>query len=122
MAHISEVLPIIVDPNHERFGQIGKMLASDPEYGDYYISFEDSAKMFLNDGWKTIIPQFIAPLKEHEAGIHRLQVVLPDMRDSLVEFTEQLVSPLYSDANKMRNEAARTGFVALINAVIFQSA
>lgn len=121
MAHISEVLPIVVDPNHERFGQIGEMTFSGASGdGTCIIKFEDGEEAHLNDGYITGAPQFVAPLKQHEKGVLRLQSKLPDMKTELIGFTEQIVIPSRSSANKMKNIAARTGFVALINGVIFE--
>src|SRR5438445_10414356 len=94
MAHVSELLPIVVDPNHQRFGQIGQLIAADQEFGDHLVEFEDGEQILLNDGWTTGVPQFVAPYKDHEAGVRRLQGALPGMRASLLPvWLEKLQNP-----------------------------
>lgn len=121
MAHIDEVLPIVVDPNHERFGQIGEMTFSGARGdGTSLIKFEDGEEEALNDGWVTGTPQFIAPLKERRAGVESLQAALPDMQHQLAELVEKVVDPTKRPPTP-ETVAAVTGFVALINGVLFES-
>lgn len=120
MAHISEVFPIIVDPNHERFGQIGEMTFSGASGdGTCIIKFEDGEEAHFNDGWLTGVPQFVAPLRKYETGVYRLKEELPGMRTSLRELISQVVEPERKPSHKETVEA-RVGFVTLINGVIFK--
>ena len=122
MAHINEVLPIVVDPNHERFGQIGEMTfsaASGDGDGTCIIKFEDGEEVAFNDGWLTGLPQFVAPLRSHEEGVHRLQQALPDLQVMLQELVGQVVEPRKQPPTG-ETAAARKGFVALINSVLFE--
>jgi hypothetical protein len=122
MANVSEVIPLVVDPNHERFGQVGEMIASDQDFGHCLIRFEDGEQVYLNDGWITGTPQFVAPTKDHEAGIRRLQSVLPDMHSRLAAYVVEIVEPVQSSVNKERNDAVRKAFVGLIRTVLFEPA
>lgn len=121
MVHINEVIPIVVDPSHERFAQIGEMTFSGSMGdGTCIIKFEDGTEAPLNDGWLTGLPQFVAPLKEHEAGVRRLSGVLPELRPALQELYTQVVEPRKRPPTAA-TAAAHAGFVALVNKIIFET-
>lgn len=118
MTHISEVAPIIIDPRHERFGQVGEMTFSGwMGDGTYLIKFEDGEQESFNDGWITGITQFAALPKTEPEQIDRLQSTLPDMRTKLEELYNQVVDPMKQPPTP-ETMAAATGAVALINSVI----
>lgn len=118
MAHINEIAPVIIDPRHERFGQVGEMTFSGwMGDGTCLIKFEDGESTSFNDGWATGIAQFAALPKTEPEQISRLVEALPDMKSRLEEFYGQIVEPISQPPTQETIEA-RTGAVALINSVI----
>ncbi|MBI1857410.1 hypothetical protein HY003_02665 [Candidatus Saccharibacteria bacterium] len=121
MARINEVLPIVVDPNHERFGHIGEMVFSGASGdGTCIIKFEDGEEAHLNDGWLTGVPQFVAPLRTEEAGVRRLKDALPEMQKALRELADKVTEPRKQPPAE-ETLTTRAGFVALINKVLFET-
>lgn len=118
MAHISEVTPIVIDPNHARYGQKGEIYFSGQiEDGSYGIQFDDGEREVLNDGWITGIPQFVQLMKATEAEkIDLLRNALPELRPQLEVLFGQVESRQYPPTE--RTAAARRGAVALINSII----
>jgi hypothetical protein len=115
--HIDEIIPVVVDPSSEYYGRVGKMRASDREFGDCYFRFDnDDDAVILNDGWTTGVPQFIGFLKTEQDEADLLVESLPGLRDKFVELFSQVVRPnVYPPTPE--TAAARVGFTALINSV-----
>jgi len=118
MAHISEVTPVIIDPNHERYGQAGKIYFSGQiDDGSYGIQFDDGERDVLNDGWVTGIPQFVQFMKA--AGTEKIDLLrdaLPGLRPQLEELFAQVEPHRYPPTEK--TAAARKGAIALIDSII----
>ena len=118
MAHISEVTPVVIDPNHARYGQTGEIFFSGQiEDGSYGIQFDDGEREVLNDGWVTGIPQFVQLMKATESDkVDLLRNALPALRPQLEDFFGQVEPHRYPPTEK--TAAARKGAVALINSII----
>lgn len=118
MAHISELTPVIIDPNHERYGQAGEIYFSGQhEDGSFGIQFEDGEQDVLNDGWITGIPQFVMYMKATEAEkVDLLRNALPELRSQLAELFGQVELHRYPPTEK--TAAACKGAIALINSVV----
>ncbi len=118
MANINEIAPVIIDPSHARFGQVGEMTFSGwMGDGTCLIKFDDGEATSFNDGWLTGITQFAALPKEEPNQIARLTKALPELRPKLEEFYSQVVEPMRQPPTS-ETVAARRGAVALINSVI----
>lgn len=118
MAHINEVLPVVIDPRHERYGQVGEMTLSGwMGDGTSLIKFDDGEEIILNDGWISGITQFVALRKSEPEKIDRLVSALPDMRSQLEEYFGQIVEPMRQPPFP-ETAAANAGAVALINSVL----
>ncbi len=118
MAHISELAPIIIDPRHDRFGQVGEMTFSGASGdGTCLIKFNDGDELSFNDGWLTGIMQFKALRKAEADKVDRLVTALPELRPQLQELFDQVVDP-YKYPPAPETAAARAGTIALINSVI----
>ena len=114
--HVDEIIPVVVDPSSEFYGRVGKMRASDREYGDCYFRFDDNEAVMLNDGWSTGIPQFLGFLKTEQKEVDRLVEALPNLRDKLAELFSKVLRPnAYPPTPE--TAAARVGFTALIDSV-----
>jgi hypothetical protein len=95
MSGVREIAPIIVDPRHERFGQMGKMdflgVADDGTCG---ITFEDGEEISVNAGHSTGIPQFVSLLKADGDKVEQLITALPALRPQLEDIASQVQEPL----------------------------
>lgn len=118
MANIKELAPVIIDPGHERFGQIGEMTFSGQSGdGTCLIKFDDGEQLSLNDGWVSGISQFAALRKSEPEKITRLVEALPSLRPQLEELFEQIVEPMRRPPT-LETTAANAGAIALINSII----
>jgi len=118
MAHINEVAPIVIDPGHERYGQVGEMTFYGwMDDGTCLVMFDDGEERSLNDGWISGITQFAALPKSDPEQIGRLVDTLPSVRPQLEEYFGQVVEPMKQPPTP-ETVAARTGAVALINSII----
>jgi hypothetical protein len=118
VANISEVAPVVIDPRHERYGQIGEMTFSGwMGDGTCLIKFDDGEELSLNDGWISGVTQFAALRKCEPEQISRLVDALPSIRPQLEELYGQIVEPMKQPPTP-ETSAVRTGAVALINSVI----
>ena len=115
---VSEVIPVVVDPSSEHFGQMGRMRMYDLEVGDAYISFEDNndAIVKFNDGYSSGLPQYLSFLISEEAELTRLITVLPDMKDRLTELFSSIDRPIGHTLSD-KTKSAKIGFTALINSI-----
>jgi hypothetical protein len=118
MAHINEVAPVIIDPRHERFGQVGEMTFSG-HYGDgtCIIKFEDGEEIDFNDGWLTGITQFVALRKAESEKVDKLVTALPGLKDNLEFLFDRIVEPAKYPPTP-ETVSARAGTTALIDSVI----
>lgn len=118
MAHIDEIAPVIIDPGHDRFGQVGEMTFSGASGdGTCLIQFDDGETMDFNDGWVTGITQFVALRKAESDQVSRLVSALPELKPQLAYLFEQVVDP-YKQPPAPETAAALIGTRALINSVI----
>ena len=115
---VSEVIPVVVDPSSEHFGQMGRMRMYDLEVGDAYISFEDNNETMvkLNDGYASGLPQYLSFLISEEAELTRLITALPEMKDKLTEFFSSVDRPNGHTLTD-KTKSAKIGFTALIKSI-----
>jgi len=114
--HPRDLLTVIVDPDHERFGQVGRSnLMSDYEGdGDSKVTFDDGQSEMFNDGARTGLPQFTAIPKAEQDKVDHLVAALPDLRPILAEMRSKAGEPVgYPYAPEMA--MARRSFRALIH-------
>ena len=118
MAQIYEIAPVIIDPRHDRFGQVGEVTFSGASGdGTCLIKFNDGEEVNFNDGWATGVTQFVALRKAEGEKVSRLVDALPALKPRLTELFEQVVDP-YKQPPASETVAAQLGTRALINSVI----
>lgn len=118
MDHINEITPVVIDPRHEKYGQVGEMTFSGwMGDGTCFIKFEDGEELTLNDGWVSGIPQFAALYKNEPEKISRLVSALTELKPQLDDLFGQIIEPRRQPPTP-ETVVARTGAVALINSVL----
>ena len=83
--HVSNFIMLVVDSDHERFGQTAELTAHDwKEYGQYFLCFPDGTRLNISDGDDEGEIHPVLKFQKNESNkMLELQRKLSELRDQL---------------------------------------
>ncbi|MGH7234261.1 MAG: hypothetical protein ACREF7_02345 [Candidatus Saccharimonadales bacterium] len=121
MSFSGEVLSVVIDPRHERYGEAGEMEVDSEtreNAGDVYICFDDGTKTIANDGQTSGISQYYVIPKSEQDIADELVSILPELKPALNEIYSRVESPL-SDSRSLKVQRAQAAASQLIARRLF---
>lgn len=112
---VKDCVAVVVDPTHERFGQVADIEAHDwSEYGNFYLKLSDGQTMVATDDLmmdEVTPPMAIAFLRAEEEVVLQVVARLPELRADLREFMSKTEDPELSFGER---KAAKAEFNRLV--------
>lgn len=94
MPALNQILPVVIDPNHERYGQSGELYMDQELFdkkGELVITFSDGEQDVVSNGNINGLNQCYIFAKASREEAERLMRLLPDLRDRLGNIFNRVV-------------------------------
>lgn len=122
MPYLNDLVPVVIDPGHERFAESGLLYAdSDPhkDQEDITIEFSDGVTSKVNNGITTGLAQYYVFPRSQSGEAGHLINLLPDIKDRLNSIFQRASNLQHPEYQMPEIQSAQAAASFLIIAALY---